>query len=208
MSWVAAIVALGGDEATAHVHAAELTRRYAEPHRRYHTAEHVEAVLRDIGLLADAGELGERDRALLTLAAWAHDVIYDARPGADERASAAWARSALEAAGVGAADIRRVEQLVLFTAEHRAPESDAAAAVLLDADLAVLGSTPADYDAYVAAVRAEYAQVPDTQWRVGRAEVLEKLLDAALIFRTAAARERWEHQAQLNMRRELAALRG
>lgn len=207
MNWVAAVVAVGGDEAMARRYAAELTRRYAEPHRRYHTAEHVAAVLRAANLLADAVGLGHRDRALLALAAWAHDVIYDARPGDDERASAAWARSALEPARVGSADIARVEQLVLSTAEHRAPDDDIVAAVLLDADLAVLGSTRAEYDAYAAAVRAEYANVPENQWRLGRAHVLDQLLGAAALYRTPAARARWEHQAQLNLRRELAALR-
>ena len=207
MNWVAAVVAVGGDEATAREYGADLTRRYAEPHRRYHTAEHIAAVLRAADLLADAVGLGHRDRALVTLAAWAHDVVYDARPGDDERASATWARSALDAARVGPADIARVEQLVLFTADHRAPDDDAAAAVLLDADLAVLGSAPAEYDAYAAAVRAEYADVPEHQWRLGRAHVLDQLLGTAALYRTPAARARWEQQAQLNLRRELATLR-
>ena len=40
---------------------------------------------------------------------------------------------------------------------------------MVDADLAVLGSEPAAYQAYVTGVRAEYGQLDDEQWRTGRA---------------------------------------
>lgn len=205
-AWDEAVAALGGNAPGAVT--VELDNRYAEPHRCYHTAEHVAAVLRDAKALADAVGLHERDRALVDLAACAHDVIHTGVPGEDERASAGWARRALDAAGIRPADAARVEELVLFTADHRVPDNDTAAGVLVDADLAILGGTAVEHDAYVAAVRAEYGHVPDPQWRVGRTRVLEQLLAVAPLYRTQAARERWEQQAQLNIRRELAALRG
>ena len=49
--------------------------------------------------------------------------------------------------------------------------------MLLDADLAVLGSEPAAYQAYVTGVRAEYGHVDDAAWATGRAAVLRGLLD-------------------------------
>ena len=54
-------------------------------------------------------------------------------------------------------------------------------AVLLDADLAVLGSEPASYQAYVAGVRSEYAHVSPDDWRTGRTRV------AAVVPRPAVA---------------------
>ena len=42
---------------------------------------------------ADEVGLDDDTAALVALAACAHDVVYDGRPGADERASAEWARS-------------------------------------------------------------------------------------------------------------------
>ncbi|HLS50240.1 MAG TPA: hypothetical protein VK024_09620, partial [Actinomycetaceae bacterium] len=97
------------------------------------------------------------------------------------------------------------------TAEHA---SDAAAqavratpaALLLDADLAVLGSHPSRYARYVREIRAEYPHVPDDDFRRGRRRVLEALLARRHLFVTPRGREWWEEQARRNMTAELAAL--
>ena len=204
---MAAVVHSGGDALMAAPGADDLERRYAQPHRRYHTSVHVEAVVRDGRWLAAEVQLAPADRALLTLAACAHDVVYDARPGEDEHASAAWAREQLVAAGVDEAIVRRVEQLVLNTLTHEGEAGDTVSDVLLDADLAILGADPAGYDSYVRGVRAEFAAVPGELWRVGRAQVLARLLDRDPLFRTAPARQRWEAAARANIGRELLTLR-
>ena len=65
-------------------------------------------------------------------------------------------------------------------------------AMLLDADLAILGAEPGAYQAYVNGVRAEYAHVDDGHWRTGRSLVLQHFLDRPRLFVTdymyAAAR--------------------
>jgi predicted metal-dependent HD superfamily phosphohydrolase len=213
MNWDDAIRALGGIPQPT-----DLEARYAEPHRRYHNSIHVRQVVRDAVALTsswDPGVAGERagsgyaagrDCALVALAAWAHDVVYDGRPGDDERASAAWARRHLISAGVGEVDVARVEGLVLATLDHSAPLGDRLAEALLDADLAILGAEPVAYERYRLAVRAEYAHVADDQWRVGRAAVLRSLLVKEPLYRTPAARVRWAGQARRNLRNELAGL--
>jgi predicted metal-dependent HD superfamily phosphohydrolase len=193
-AWTAAVEALGGDPEPARAAAAELTARYAEPHRSYHTGRHVAAVLRDTSLLADALAIDARERHLLVLAACAHDVVYDARPGDDERASAEWARTHLD--GVAGADRDRVADLVLATLTHTAPAGDLGAAVLLDADLAILAAGPEDYAHYVRAVRKEYSAVTDDQWRTGRAQVLTDFAARADLFVTAPARSWWDGTAR------------
>jgi predicted metal-dependent HD superfamily phosphohydrolase len=176
----------------------DLLTRYQEPHRRYHDLTHVRQVVRDAAALSDGV-----DRALVVLAAWAHDVVYDGRPGVDERASAAWARRHLTAAGVAEGHTARVEGLVLATIDHVAPPGDHLAAVLLDADLAVLGGAPADYERYRLAVRAEYAHVDDDAWRVGRRAVLTGLLAKDALYQGEQARQQWEAAARRNLRLEL-----
>jgi predicted metal-dependent HD superfamily phosphohydrolase len=79
---------------------------------------------------------------------------------------------------------------------------------LLDADLAILGAAPADYERYRLAVRAEYAHVPDDAWRAGRAAVLRSLLAKEPLYRTRAAQERWAARARRNLREELALWHG
>jgi predicted metal-dependent HD superfamily phosphohydrolase len=203
-AWAKAVRTLGGGEGAARRDGNELERRYSEPHRRYHTSEHIRAVLADAAWIADALMLTTTDRALLALAACAHDVVYDARPGDDERASAQWARRALDGAGLGDDAVLRVVQLILATLAHEAPQGDQVAAALLDADLAILGAEPSAYDGYSTAVRAEFSSVPDDLWRVGRQNVLSSLLGRGSIFITTPAIGRWESAARANVRRELS----
>ncbi|GLZ30813.1 hypothetical protein Lesp02_30020 [Lentzea sp. NBRC 105346] len=186
--WLAA----GGSEDGAD----ELEQRYAEPHRKYHNADHVNAVLRDVTLLVEDLGLGIVDFAVLVLAACAHDVIYDGKPGDDERASAAWAREHVPA---WAAD--RVEHIVLATITHSS--EDPVAQAFLDADLAILAADRDEYDRYASAVREEYSMYDDEAWRTGRGNVLRRLLARDPIYQTEAARTRWEQRARANLEREL-----
>ena len=196
MLWPDAIAALGGSPADDDW--TRLEARYAAPHRRYHTLAHAAAVARDSAWLAE--DLGTTERALIAVAAWTHDVVYDAKPSEDERASAAWAREALEHAKVAEAHIQRVETLVLATIKHDA--DDPLAIPLLDADLAILGAPEEDYAAYARGVREEYAKYPDDVWREGRIAVLESLL-ARPLYRSEAARTRWASAATANLTGEL-----
>ena len=205
-AWLGAVAALGGQPGLAADGATDLQRRYSEPHRRYHTLQHVRCVLHDAALLASGLKLGDRDTALVLAAACAHDVVYDARPGDDERASASWAQWHLAAAAVPPAGAGRVAALVLATADHAPAPGDHVAGVLLDADLAILGSAAPDYDRYVRAVREEYRQVPDDLWRTGRAHVLQSLQGRGQLYVTGPARLRWEAAARANLARELVTL--
>ena len=106
--------------------------------------------------------------------------------------------------------VDRVGSMIEAT-EHGAPGAGHAlgdTAILLDADLAILGADPAGYSAYVAGVRSEYRHVDDDDWRAGRAEVLRGFLERAAIYLTSAGRERWESRARANVAAELAALTG
>ncbi len=194
MEWSAAVATLGGtSEAWPRLEA-----RYAESHRRYHTLTHAAAVARDSTWLAEC--LSDTERAIVAVAAWTHDVVYDTKPSEDERASAAWAREALQ--GVAEAHVERVEGLILATIAHDAPADDLLATALLDADLAVLGAPEEQYTAYARGVREEYAKYPDDVWREGRIAVLERLL-ARELYRSEAARARWASAAEKNLTAEL-----
>jgi predicted metal-dependent HD superfamily phosphohydrolase len=205
-AWVAAVTQLGGSAEAAAATAADLEHRYCEPHRRYHTLTHVAAVLDDAARLAAEVGLSVSDRAVVALAACAHDVVYAPRPGRDEQASAAWARAALTACAVPDEVGAQVAAIVLATISHTADV--AVANVLLDADLAILAADPAEYARYVDGVRAEYSAVPDADWRTGRAAVLRRLLDRPALFATEPARRRWDARARRNLAAELAALSG
>ncbi len=205
-TWAAAIAQLGGQAEAAARTGAELERRYREPHRRYHTNEHVLATLGHAETLALEVGLSAADRAVLTLAICAHDVVYDARPGEDEKASAAWARERLDECGLPAQCAERVGVAVLATTTHWCPQPDVVVELLLDVDLAILAAPPDAYDRYVAAVRMEYSSLEEAAWRRGRASVLAGLAKRDALFFTAEARARWEAPSRANIGRELQAL--
>ncbi|MEU6971775.1 hypothetical protein AB0A71_29370 [Kitasatospora aureofaciens] len=180
----------------------ELLRRWSEPQRRYHTPEHLRAVLRHVDDLA--GHAADADA--VRLAAWFHDAVYRPDRTENEERSAALAVRALTAAGLPAERVAEVERLVLLTVTHAPAPGDRDGEVLCDADLAVLGGTPEAYAAYAAAVREEYAFVPEPDFRAGRAAVLRQLLALPALYRTPAARERFTAAARANLAAELETL--
>lgn len=183
----------------------EVLARHREPHRRYHTAVHVMWVLRHVDDLLPATGV---DAPVVRAAALFHDVVYDPRSSTNEADSAALAQAALAPLGWSGARLDRVGELIDGTATHdpavAATQPDAA--VLFDADLAILGSAPAEYQAYVTGVRTEYDHVDEPAWRVGRAAVLRHFLERDPIFATSTMRAARERRARANLSAELAGL--
>lgn len=170
-------------------------------------------VLRDVEALlaAHPPERSPLDADVIRAAALFHDVIYDPRSSTNEADSASYARRCLAELGWARGKVERVGELIQATAAHVAPEDAdghvaADAAVLLDADLAILGSSPAQYAAYVAGVRAEYDHVGPEQWRLGRSTVLRSFLDRRRLYATAEMGAARERRARANLTAELADL--
>lgn len=183
---------------------AELVARYGEPHRRYHTCDHLAAVLDLVDELA--GEAADADA--VRLAAWFHDAVYNPERGDNEDRSARLAERMLADTDLPLETIAEVARLVRLTQTHAPGPDDRNGQVLCDADLAILAADPAKYAAYAAAVREEYAFVPDESFAEGRAQVLSRLLELPSLFRTVAARERFEERARRNVATELMLLGG
>ncbi len=65
----------------------ELMARYSEPHRHYHTLQHLEECL---SLFASLRDLAAHP-AELEIALWFHDAIYDVKRDDNEALCAEWA---------------------------------------------------------------------------------------------------------------------
>jgi len=180
----------------------DIVGRHREPHRRYHGVRHVTWVVRHVHTLADSVPVADLDAVVA--AAFFHDAVYDPRASDNEEQSARLAERVLAELAWSPVRAATVAAMVRATAAHEATDGDEA--VLLDADLAILGSEPAAYQAYVTGVRTEYAHLDADAWRVGRAAVLHGLLERRPLFATEPGRTRWEARAGANMTAELAAL--
>ncbi|GAB4060352.1 HD domain-containing protein [Catellatospora paridis] len=170
----------------------ELINRWSEPQRHYHTVEHLAACLDLVG-----------DEPVVALAVWGHDAVYDPTAADNEERSAVLTGELLTECGLPVALVEEVTRLVRLTAGHSVSPGDRDGALLADADLAILAAPWPDYVRYVAAVRAEYAHVPDDLWRIGRSTVLQSLLALPTLYHHTPA---LEPSARANLQRELDSL--
>jgi predicted metal-dependent HD superfamily phosphohydrolase len=179
----------------------ELVARYSEPHRAYHTLQHLGECAVELQRAASAAErLPE-----VQLALWFHDAIYDTHARDNEAQSGHWARTVVTAAGVAPETAARVEALVLAT-RHDVPPDGVDARLLVDVDLAILGAEPPRFAEYEGQIRREYFWVPEPEFRQRRARVLGGFLARPAIYGTAAFVERLEARARTNLARSLAEL--
>lgn len=178
-----------------------LRSRWSEAGRAYHNLNH----LRDCFRRFDQGRrIAERPGEVLA-ALWFHDAIYDPRSSSNEAESARLARRVLRGAGASAATTRRVERLIMAT-RHAAIPRGRDAALVVDIDLSILGAQPARFRRYEKAIRREYAWVPKAVFRHTRCRILEGFLARPAIYSTRLFFERYEAQAQRNLRRSIANL--
>ena len=182
---------------------AELLSAYAQPHRHYHTLQHLEECL---SLFERLRSVSER-HAEVELALWFHDAIYDPQAQDNEERSGEWARSVALTAGAGTAVAQRIFKLVMAT-RHAVAADGADAQVLVDVDLAILGAPRCRFDEYDAQIAREYAWVPADAYRSGRANVLRSFLTRPRIFHTQPMFDEREARARENLERALAGLVG
>jgi len=178
----------------------DLVAAYTAPNRHYHNLHHIEDCL---GLLAGVDGLSAAERDILTQAIWWHDVVYDPTRSDNEELSAQLAEQHV------AAEIRDdVGRLIRLTQSHRIEAGDRLGAILISIDLSILGAEPSRYDAYAAAIRREFAHVPDGDYRAGRSAVLRRFAAQPVIFPDPAFARTHDRQSRDNLARELATLQG
>jgi predicted metal-dependent HD superfamily phosphohydrolase len=176
----------------------ELVAAYTAPGRYYHNLQHIEDCL---GALAGVDTLSAAEREILTEAIWWHDVVYDATRSDNEELSARLAEQHIRS-DLGP----EVGRLIRLTKTHQVASEDRLGAILISIDLSILGAEPARYDAYAAAIRKEFAHVPDGDYRAGRAKVLSQFAARPVIFPDPVFAATYDRQARENLARELASL--
>jgi predicted metal-dependent HD superfamily phosphohydrolase len=82
-----------------------------------------------------------------------------------------WAAQALTEAGASEDVVLRVQTLIMAT-RHDGVAATTDARLVVDIDLAILGTAPARFDEYERQIRDEHAHVPEPVFRAKRAEIL------------------------------------
>ena len=179
----------------------KIVAAYSEPHRSYHTCDHIEACLSEFDRIRVACESPD----LVECALWLHDVVYEPLASDNEEKSALWAMEILTGSGCPENTANQVRDLILAT-KHVTPPVRMDARLMVDVDLAILGQPSAVFDIYDKNIRAEYFQVPEESYRRGRAKVLRGFLERPAIFHTERFEESYGVQARRNLERVLRAL--
>lgn len=200
--WQNTLQGLGVDEVATEQAFKYLVEAYSTPGRHYHTLKHIACVLNTIYTL----KVYAQDFAAVQLAAWFHDVVYDAQAKDNEERSADYACEMLTSLGIPRNTITTVCRLILNTKHHQAAADDYDSQILLDADLAILAANPIQYQEYAHAIRQEYAWVSAAEYIAGRKQVLERFLERQFIYFTPLMFEVAEQSARCNLQAEIQIL--
>ena len=174
---------------------------YREPHRHYHTPEHVEHCLRQLDLVPALIE----DRDALEFAIWYHDVIYQTGEVGNERASAQLFQSHVQQC-MPEAFVGKVVDLIMVTVHCRTQPESIDQEFMVDIDLSSFGLPWPQFLRDSQAVRDESCHLDDAQFYPGQARFLRSLLERPNFCHTQFFRQRHEAQARENIARYLEQL--
>ena len=187
----------------------ELVTAYSSINRFYHTLKHIQQVLETIAeIQKQTSQLTVKtiNFPAIQLAAWFHDVIYEPQSKDNEEKSAVYAKSILTHFNLPINTIKFVQDLILNTKHHQALPTDFHSHIFLDSDLAILGASQLEYQAYSQAIRQEYSWLNDQLYRCGRKQVLQQFLQRQRIYFIEHMFTKLEKRARLNLQSELAYL--
>ena len=179
----------------------ELDALYSEPHRRYHTAAHIEHCLRQFDLAAD--RMDEPDAVEMAL--WFHDAIYDI-PGPENELRSAELFAA-RAGGRGSEQFRaKVHRLIMATCHLDPPPATLDESFMVDIDLSSFGLPWEEFLRDSRAVRAELPHLTDAEFYPRQKKFLESLASRPVFCFTEFFRDRHEARARMNIERLCARL--
>lgn len=179
----------------------ELAGYYSEKGRHYHNLDHLNALLGQI--LSQKDRVKDLDAILFAL--YYHDAVHRVSRKDNEERSALLAHKRLGVLKLQKDRIEVCKKHILATKAHEFSDN-ADTNLFTDADLSILGQDWDTYRDYAEKIRREYSIYPDLVYNPGRKKVLEHLLQMEKIYKTDPFFAKFEHQARLNLRKELTAL--
>lgn len=180
---------------------AKLAEFYGEPHRRYHTLNHIWRCLDEFDRAVDW--MDEPDAVEMAL--WFHDAIYV--PGAKDNE---WRSAELFRRWSGQRADRAFRQRVcdfIMATTHREPPNQPDARFVVDIDLSSFGLPWDEFERDGRDLRAECPDMTDDEYYPGQLRFLLALQSRQTFFFTDYFRQRYEQIARANTRRLIENLR-
>jgi len=174
----------------------EIHLEHSQKGRYYHTLTHLEEIYK----VLETSYL----TPVIEFAIFYHDSVYDIQKDNNEEASALLAQKRLTQLNVPQEIIQDVYDLILATKTHQSQNRQAD--YFLDADMAILGSSPDNYQRYTHAIRKEYALYADECYTKGRLKVLKSFLAKPNIYLSPSFQKSHQTQAYRNLEWEMHSL--
>lgn len=175
----------------------EIEKKYSSRKRHYHNLEHLVALINQLNECRN--KINDWD--VLLFSVFYHDAVYNVLKSDNEERSAELAVQRLLQIQFPFDKINLVREQVLATKSH-AISSNADTNFFTDADLSILGQSPAVYEQYCRQIRKEYSIYPDIIYKPGRKKVILHFLEMERIFKTEYFFSKYEMQARENLERE------
>jgi pantetheine-phosphate adenylyltransferase/dephospho-CoA kinase len=180
----------------------KIVEAYNVDSKHYHTLQHIvemENTLEDAKEhYGDTLDVNYDDLQLET-------VFHDIDPSEEKSAKIAY--DFCMRAGFDEGYAKKIHDGILPTKHSIAPTT-IEAQLICDPDLMILGNSPARFDEYEQQVRKEYEHVPDRIFKVERAKILKRFLEREAVYCTEYFKDRYEHQARMNLQRSIEKLTG
>jgi predicted metal-dependent HD superfamily phosphohydrolase len=189
-----------------------LIRQHNQVGRHYHTSVHLKEMLDYLNLLEEGAVVSDQQhKAILRLAVFFHDAVYDPQSNTNEEDSSHLFEQFTREVGstiLGASAVATVITCILATQRHKVIPGEVTMLqeLFLDIDMAVLGKKMQAYRAYAALIRKEYHFVPQAVYCKKRAEILESFLASKQIYLTTVMRCALEKNARQNIKDEIESL--
>lgn len=188
-----------------------LIHQYGEPHRKFHTMEHLSYLFKRLKEFADDHELErsdlkiELDHELMFWCITLHDLIYVPGAADNESKSAEIAKDYLALHGYEQADM--VSEIILATKDHKLVEYPESATklgfhkqLMIDLDLSGIASSPEEWGRTSGEIRDEFVPVVGLEaYEKGRPAWCKSVLDRPRIYGLEYFHQKCEAQARVNL---------
>lgn len=178
-----------------------LKEKFYEPHRKYHNYNHINYCFNIFDKYFKNSNLSEEDKTAIKFALYFHDIIYDPSASDNEEKSCQTFQN-IFADKLNYLTIDKISSYILATKTHK--PFDYNSSIVIDCDLAILGSSAEEFVIYENSIREEYLFVPDEAFNLGRKVAMNKFANKEFIFATQELKNsKFEFRAKINLKKYL-----
>jgi len=177
---------------------------YTHPKSAYHNLSHISDCLNDCDAAIEFINSATPNAKAIEFSLWFHDSIRD-KDGYNEEESAKLAADLLKERNFPYEFIETSSRLIISTKHNKIPEL-IDEKIITDIDLSIFGKRKSVFEEYEKNIRREYFFVPHKVFAEKRSEILKKFLDRKSIYSTDFFREKYEKQAEKNLKNSIKNL--